>query len=297
MRVHQLLSVLGLSLASALVVTACSDDEPSPAEEFAQDYCALLMPCCKQAGLSSDPSSCEMLFGWAASQAKFNESKANACLASMRAAASTPEFCSMNYDDEGACDDVFASQGGTTKPGGTCDMDSDCASSSQGEGACMSYYEGDVRRTACMIMTDGNPGDGPCVATREGNVTWYSSGDAAPPALGYVCDQGKGTYCDSSTKKCEALVAVGGPCTYGTPCVAGAYCETSEGTCQPSLPAGSACTNDDQCGEKHYCDEFCKAQLPAGSPCTSSDQCQGGWCTNDKCEGSDNIGLLFVCGE
>jgi hypothetical protein len=298
MRVPRLLSLLGLSLASALVVAACSDDDPSPTEAFAEDYCALLMPCCKEAGLSNDPSSCEMLIGWAATQGKFNESKANECLAAMRAASTDPNFCSMSdgvYEDSDACDDVFDSQGGSTQPGGTCEMDSDCAGSAQGEGACMSYYEGDVRRTVCMIMADGNPGDGPCVATKDGNVTWYSPGEDPPPALGYICDQGKGTYCDDSTTKCEALVAVGSPCTYGTPCVEGAYC--SSGTCQPSLPAGSACTSDDECGEKHYCDEFCKAQLPAGSPCTSSDQCDGGWCTNNKCDGSDDIGLAFVCGE
>ncbi len=295
MRVPRLLSVLALSLSPALGVAACSDDDDSSVEQFANDYCALLMPCCKEAGLSSDPSSCEMLIGWVAAEGTFNESKGNECLAVVRAASSEPDFCSMDFDDEGACEDVFGGRSGSTQPGGTCEMDSDCASSAQGEGSCMSYYDGDVRRTVCMVMADGAAGDGPCVATKDGNVTWYSPGDGPPPALGYVCDQGKGTYCDGGTKKCEPLVAIGSDCSFGTPCVQGAFC--SSGTCQPTLPAGSACTIDDECGEKHYCDEFCIAQLPAGSPCTSSSQCQGGWCTNDKCEGSDNIGLAFMCGE
>ena len=301
----RLLSVFALGFASALVASACSDDDPSAAETFINDYCNLMMPCCKQAGLSSDPSDCKGMLAAFTMGASYNESKGNECIAAMRAASSSTEFCSMDDDvinDNGACNDVFSSSGssGNVQPGGKCEMDSDCASTAQGDGECYYYWENEVSYEVCMIVAVGQADSGPCIGTRSGNMTMYSS-SGAPPTMGYICDEADGLYCDSDSEKCVAMRPIGAACSYSDRCVEAAYCDSSTGECAAKVAIGSTCTSSygEECVDTAYCDETtmqCTARRADGAACTASRQCLSDMCSNDECEANADLGMSLICG-
>ena len=295
-------SALLMGVVSCVAVAACSDDdESSSGSAFISEYCQLLMPCCTQAGYSSDPGQCKALLTAAVSSGlEYNESKGEECLAAMRAASSDPDFCTKGPGD--ACDDAFSNgNSGTVQPGGPCESDSDCADSDQGKGECYHYYEDSASFEVCVIVADGQADSEPCIGTRNESYTMYNS-SGPPPTLGYICDEADGVYCDSSSQKCVAFRAVGEACSYSDRCANDAYC-TSESVCALRLAVGSTCTSTygDECVKTAYCDEdtmTCKQKLEGGAACTSSDECLSGWCTNNKCdEESDNLGYGMLCSE
>ena len=302
----RLLLVLSLGLGAAFVVSACSDDDSSESEQFISDYCSLLMPCCKQAGLSGDPSDCKMILTAFTAGAGFNEAKGDQCIAAMRAASANPDFCSMDDDvleDNGACDDVFDDGGssGSVQPGGECESSSDCADTAEGEGYCYHDYRDGVSYETCMVVADGVEGSAPCIGTRDGNMTSYSGGDGPPPTMGYICDEADGLYCNYESGVCEAKKAIGESCSsYTVRCVDGAYCEG--GVCTAQHPAGGECSSSysDECVETAYCDDDanqCKEKLPDGAACTSYEQCLSNSCSNDKCEPQTDFGIALFCGD
>lgn len=306
MNLSRSLSLLSLLAAAPFVAVACSDDDPSPLAKFAEAYCDLLMPCCREAGLNSNPKNCRTWMAWAGSENSFDEAKGNACLAAMRAASSKPEFCTLEDDvveDDGACDEVFTSAG-TVQPGGACEWDEDCADSPEGTGKCQTFYEGDVRRSMCIITADGKAGDAPCIATRSGSFTVFV-GSGTPPLFAYICDEAKGVHCDKvgETYACVARPTLGEPCSNFESCVQTAFCDPISDTCVDRLPPGEACTDDRQCVDSAFCEDSsnvwtCTAKRPAGATCTSFTECASGWCEDGKCDGgSANIGLQLLCGE
>lgn len=306
MRLFRFLSMLSVLAAAPFVVFACSDDDPSPISQFAEAYCDLMMPCCREAGLNSNPQNCRMWISWAGSDSSFDEAKGNACLAAMRAASSKPEFCTLEDDvveDDGACSEVFTSVG-TVQPGGACEWDEDCAGSPEGPGECRSYDEGQERFSMCIIAADGRAGDAPCIATRNGSITFYEYTDK-PPLFAYICDEANGVHCDKvgETYTCVARPVLGEPCSNFESCVQTAYCDPVSDTCVERLPPGSACTDDGECEDAAFCDDSgnvwtCTAKRPVGATCTSFTECASGWCEDGKCDGgSANIGLQLLCGE
>jgi hypothetical protein len=224
----------------------------------------------------------------------------------MRAASSNPDFCNLDgnvVEDDGACNEVFTSVG-TVKPGGACEWDDDCVSSPEGTGECQSFYEGEERRSMCVIIADGKAGDAPCIATRNGSFTFYV-GSGAPPLFAYICDEGKGMHCDKvgEAYTCVARPVVGEPCSNFESCVQTAFCDPATETCVDRLPPGAACTDDGQCVDTAFCEDSsnvwtCTAKRPKGATCTSSTECASGWCEDGKCDGgSANIALQLMCGE
>jgi len=300
----RLLATSSVFLALGVTAFACSDDDSTSSEAFVNDYCDLLMPCCAEAGLSSDPSSCRMMLSALTAGAEFDQSKADACLSAMRAASSHPDFCSMDddvLDDGRACDGTFSESGdGSVPPGGQCDFDSDCASSDQGDAECHHYYQDDVSYEVCMIVADGQAGSTPCIGTRTEDWLMYTT-SGKPPELGYVCDKADGLYCDD-TETCAALRKVGESCTSDDDCEMTAFCDSSANACAPRHAVGQPCTStwSDECVTDAYCDETtstCQAKREAGDACTSYEQCKTDDCTNEVCRPNTDIGLSLICGD
>ena len=296
-------SVFVLGLASILLFGACSDDETNslPANAFVDDYCELLMPCCNQAGLSSNPSQCQAFLTASTSGATYDQAKGEQCLSAVRAASGQVDFCTAAngvLNDE-TCGEVFSGGGdGNVEPGGACETDSDCADTEKGEGVCLHYWKGDTAYQACMIVADGKLNSGPCIGTRDGSQISYRDAEVHFE-LGYICDKADGLYCDTASDHCAAMGAIGEPCSFYEPCADEMYCD-AEGKCAARLPVDSACSGpyDDECVASAYCDEAtktCAAQLGDGATCTVSRQCQSGSCTNGQCEKAAEFGLMMVC--
>jgi hypothetical protein len=289
-------SLICLCAASALVASACSDDDKSPAEQFAAEYCQLLSPCCAEAGFSSDPSGCEQIMGFALMGSSFDEGSGDACLSAMRAERSNEEYCTMVHGLE-PCESVFASPSGSVQPGGTCESDSDCANTAEGQGHCFNASDDGSGGDLCMIATMGAEGSTPCVGNKSGGLTVFFP-PAPPPKVGYVCDQNQGLSCDFTTSRCAAMKKVGEPCSYETPCVDGAYCVHDTDLCAPRGEIGADCEGFDldECVEEAYCDDSqkCAKRLPAGSACTVG-ECEGN-CVDHKCEPAFDFGYAFLCG-
>lgn len=175
-------------------------------------------------------------------------------------------------------------------------MDAHCASTEDGEGDCASGFVDGVSVSQCQIRVSGQEGDSPCVATREGNTIFGSSGEGVP-LLGYVCDVADGLYCDGTS--CVPLVAVGDACGGTEECVRTAYCEVD--TCSARLPAGAECSgNGEECREGHYCDSLgyvCAELGGHGAACELDEQCRSEACDGGACVGDDDLLLRIVCSE
>jgi hypothetical protein len=150
----------------------------------------------------------------------------------------------------------------------------------------------------------GMAGQGPCVATIQGDVTYFTFGSGKTPTMGVTCNVADGVYCDSTSQKCTALAATGQACQQDQQCAASDYCafgSTTGSTCQPRIAVGSACMNtgSNVCVANAYCEpssNTCKAQLATGAACSTNEECQSGTCNNGKCSGSANLGLALLCG-
>jgi hypothetical protein len=198
---------------------------------------------------------------------------------------------------------------GTKQPGEPCTETTDCAASPEGKVACQSYFDekgGETR--ICQIQIDGKAGDGPCVGTRDGNVTVFSSSSSTsttPPApRAYVCDVGKGVYC-SSGGTCTAPAELGASCAtdpYSSyACVKSAFCDSATKTCLERIAAGGDCSKSSSgCVNDAYCDSTthtCAALLADGAACQASQQCASHQCVNSACtsSGSGLSGLGALC--
>lgn len=296
-------SVLG-ALAGACSSGSGSTGSGATRDSFIAGYCDLLAPCCAKAGLRADGVQCRSFAGGLA-PAGYDAVAGEQCLTEMRAASASPDFCDdLGQSKSPSCDSVFpgGSSGGTKAPGETCTDDDECAPSKDGKVDCARAHTsggGEVRK--CQVIVKGTAGSTPCAATKEGNVTYYSSFDDDVPAKAYLCDTADGLRCDSTTHACTKIPAVGEPCGSGfASCVEGAYC--TGGTCAARKAAGEACAFDSECVETAYCDsstKVCTAKLADGVACTSSSRCASGSCVNGKCEkdSGGDLGLALLCGK
>ena len=126
----------------------------------------------------------------------------------------------------------------------------------------------------------------------------------APGLPCYICDRATGSRCDSATKACVALVAVGSACTGASDaCTVDAYCDFPSGKCAARIAKGGACTGDSAaCQDGLYCDagsKSCATAIADGQPCAAPIPCASGICVNGVCgtRGSGNsLGLALLCG-
>src|SRR4051812_29903525 len=94
-----------LLLAVGVVASSCDGGSSSDPETFALEYCKYISPCCEMAGRPADGAQCRALFGAFGTGQKIDESRADACLAALKAASSDPGFCDGGLNAP-ACDDV-----------------------------------------------------------------------------------------------------------------------------------------------------------------------------------------------
>lgn len=299
--------VLGMSL----VVLACgstSSSDAGSASGFVSSYCQAFTPCCQKAGKPTDGASCRAFIGAFTASETYDPVAGQQCLDAVHAASSQPDFCTNSSSslDSSACANVFKStSGGTKAPGDTCSQDSECAPSTEGKVTCATHFEtGGGQTRKCQLSIVGKEGDAPCIGTKNGNVTSYSSSsNATPPDRGYVCDVANGIACDSTTNECTHIGAVGEDCStnalYG--CVATAYCDSASKKCVARLPEGADCSSFLPCTTDTYCDstsKTCTAAIADGASCTTSSQCKSESCVNKICSssGSSDLGLALLCG-
>ena len=293
-------------------VVACSSSsgsgDASSASGFGQQFCQLFEPCCADAGLSTSGSVCEAFVSEAESKGTYDASAGQACLDALQSASKSATFCTDLGGNLPACNDVFSSGGGAAAAGQPCMTDSQCAAPAGGKAYCLSHInsvDGGTNTTStCVQAQAGKAGQGPCVATIQGNVTYFTFGSGGTPTMGFSCNVADGVYCDSTSQKCTALAATGQACQQDQQCVTSDYCafgSTAGSTCQPRIAVGGACTNggSNPCVTNAYCDsssKACESQLATGAACSTNEQCQSGTCNNGKCTGSGNLGLALLCG-
>jgi len=284
------------SFVTALVflgLSACSSK--SDAEKFADSYCGEVVKCCAQAGMSSNGAFCHL----GMSGGGFDKQAADACLAEVKSEVAAGTFCG-SLSSPSVCNSVFSTPVGNKQPGETCQADSDCAPSSDGQVACAGLYVDTGWIYKCQVRMPGKAGDA-CVGTQNGTV--FQSVSTTPatdiPPRGYVCNVADGLQCKSGT--CVVLAEVGGSCTYSSDCVPTAFCDTTS-KCAAAVAAGGACTGNDsaECVAGYYCPttgtKQCTAQLANGAPCTDDSMCQSGNCSSTCQPGFlDTMGLAVLC--
>ena len=284
-----------LGLLAGLAVTISFACGKSDAEKFADSYCGEFAKCCAQAGLPSDGSVCRLLM----SGGSYNSQAGNACLAEMKSQVAAGTFCT-SQGSSSACDNVSGSGSGSKKPGETCNVDGDCASSSDGKVACASVYVNTTFINKCQVQVAGKVGDA-CAGTQDGDVFLSSSVDATDVAPRIVvCNTSDGIQCKSGT--CAALAVTGASCGSTLDCVRSAFCNPA-GNCAVRVAAGSACASgdDDECTDGNYCasgTKMCTAKGANGAACTKANMCQSSNCPSNTCQsnGLDNLGLTLLCG-
>jgi hypothetical protein len=274
------------------------------ASAFRDQYCALIGPCCTEAGLAAQ---CPAVVNAAAMVGYYDPTAAAACLDELRARHATADFCAgfgIAYASVlptawiGAipeCLPVFQAHG-TTAIGETCRLDNDCAVVPTGVARCVTSFTdahgGSTIAMACTHLTDGTQGD-PCVGTFSfeiGGTSWVTD---PTPTEGSLCDHAKNLRCDGTTQVCVATHTDGDACSEAFDCGAASYCDFSIGTCAPRRVAGATCTDAaGACAGWASCNVTsmtCVLPLDAGAACTSVigqvSPCASGQCTDGRCVG------------
>jgi hypothetical protein len=298
---------LGTTFAASIaasIVIACSGGSGggggggATSSSFSAEFCQIYASnCCVQAGKSADGSQCTAFYDALTKNQQYDATKGQACLDALRARSSAPDFCSSGVDDA-ACQGVFVEPGsaaGTRKPGETCTEESDCAASPEGDVDCRSDFSNGGETRTCQVQIPGKEGDTPCLGTKDGSITFYSStGDQTTPPRGFICDVAAGVYCDSTSHACKKVGEIGADCTSGGEyaCVKAGYCDFTTHKCVARTPVGGDCAaSSTSCAEKSFCDQTtkkCVAGLADGAPCETSQQCASGSCVNKLCDKSSS---------
>jgi hypothetical protein len=275
----------------------------SGADKFADSFCAEVAKCCDQLGYTDHGKMCNNLMSFAVMGGSYDSKAGDACLAEIKAQAAAGTFCSGAGPSKN-CDAVFPPKSGNKKPGETCEFDSDCASSSQGEAGCNMTMVGSDWVGKCQVRMPGKAGDTPCLGTQDGDMfsSLGSTDGADGPAQGYVCNVADGVICKSGS--CVALASEGTSCGSTGDCVRTAFCDYKTDKCTARLAAGAVCTGSDsaECMDGYYCPsgspKQCTAQLAQGASCTDSDMCQSGNCSGGVCKAGflDQMGFGLLCG-
>ena len=292
----KLTSLVVAGLVAGLVLSACGDDGGggSLKQQLIDELCGAQDECCQAKNKPNSVSACQKLYALFTADATTNETKANACLAQIRAARASGEFCTKD-DDEVApdCDGALEDGGGasgTKQPGEPCESSSECARPAGATGVtCVHSFTsaptggGSTEETYCEVTLPKAPGE------KCGDLEKGYEGE---------CDEAAGAYCDFSTDVCVLPKGEGEECSFGSSqsCQKGLYCASAEGVyvCTKRVAAGGACDPfSNACDDATYCadDKTCTARLPDGTACTSSETCLSNTCVNKVC-GASSAGSL-----
>lgn len=277
-------ALLGVSIFTMLV--ACSSDEEekreaalkaeaAAKESFVSDYCEIVSDCCnKVLSLPKDDPDCKSRVTNLDPKMLADAQARTDCLAQLRKVTPLTDFCTeFGNLEQPACPDAHRKAlTGSKKPGDSCTADAECAPSFEGVVAC---------KGVCQVTKRGKDGDGPCVATVDGDVETRVEGDASGPDV-FVCFLRDELTCDPSTKKCIAPIAVGGACEESAACIRTAYCDADTKKCTTRKANGNSCQEGECQGQ--CTDGFCKAASAEGGDCKDSTVCAKGLaCTGGKC--------------
>ncbi|MBX3203982.1 MAG: hypothetical protein KF764_02875 [Labilithrix sp.] len=274
-----------LGLAVAAVVVACSNEEEEKREAaekaeaaakdaFLSDYCEIVSDCCnKVLTLPKADPTCKQRISTLDPKMLDDAQARTDCLAQLRRVTALSDFCTEFGNLElPACPDAHRKDlTGAKKPGDACAADAECAPSFEGVVAC---------KGVCQVTKRGKDGDGPCVATMDGDVETRLEGEASG-AEAFVCFLRDELVCDPTDKKCIKPIALRGACTDSAACERSAFCDDSK-ECATRKASGSSCKKDECQGE--CVDGFCKAPVSEGGSCGSNVVCAKGLaCAAGKC--------------
>ncbi len=275
-----------LGVLTLTVLVACKSDEEekreaalkaeaAAKESFLDDYCAIVSDCCnKVLSLPKDDPSCKTRVTELDPKMLADAQARTDCLAQLRKVTPLADFCSeFGNLEQPACPDVHRKAlTGSKKLGEACAAEAECAPSFEGVVAC---------KGVCQVTKRGKDGDGPCVATIDGDVETRLEGDASG-AEAFVCFLRDELLCDPGSKKCIKPIEVGGECTDSAACVRSAYCDADTKKCATRKASGSSCQEGECQGP---CEEgFCKAKVSEGGACKDDTVCDEGLaCTGGMC--------------
>jgi len=277
-------ALLGVLVVTALVACSSEEEEQREAaakaeaaakESFIADYCEIVSDCCnKVLSLPKDDPDCKTRVANLDPKMLADAQARTDCLAQLRKAAPLADFCTeFGNLEQPACPDAHRKAlTGSKKLGDGCAADAECAPSFEGVVAC---------RGVCQVTKRGKDGDGPCVATIEGDVERRLEGDASGKEA-FVCFLRDELVCDPGSKKCIKPIAVGAECTDSAACVPTAYCDADTKKCTTRKANGNSCQEGECQGQ--CVDGFCKAASAEGGDCNDNTVCTKGLsCTGGKC--------------
>lgn len=293
-----------LGLLVAAVVAACTSEEEEKREAaaraeaeakeaFLADYCEITSECCNRVlSLPKDDPTCKQRVVRLDPSMVDDAQARTDCLAQLRRVAALTDFCTdFGNLDLSACPDarrkeLAASAASGKKLGDACAADVECAPSFEGVVAC---------NGVCQVTKRGKDGDGPCVATVDGDVETRLEGDVSGGEA-FVCFLRDELVCDPAGKKCIKPVAIGGACSDSGACVRSAFCDGGE-KCATRKASGSSCKEGECQGD--CVDGFCTAPAAEGASCSSNAACgEGLACVSGKCtKPAANVRLEAVCVE
>ena len=193
-----------------------------------------------------------------------------------QAAATNPSSPLIQQQSQG-CYRMFT---GTKEPGAACDGQWQCAvpkTSIPYGAAAFCDPTKDADAGVCQTVSLVAEGDACDVAngTRNLRLCIDKVPDSADPKT--LIEASMALYCDDQSHTCKrrAAVADGQTCDREkSRCADHSYCRSSDKTCQSLLAAGSECTGDDNC-TAGQCDDtgHCAYRKAPGSACTDEDEC------------------------
>jgi len=303
--------------ASCITYQSKCSGVPSEVQAFAQEFCALVEPCCVEAGLGAR-CLLNVYQDVTINDFTFDPVEAGSCLGAVRERVGA-DFCARLGRDSVSeswyllsdCFDVFTYTGDAPSPGTTpthavghaepCYTGADCAPGPNGRARCPSIGAGSSQlclQTTAMLGA-------PCIGTDDRRYEYFSSvvddGLMAPTSPGYLCDHDQGLHCDPTTRACVANLQIGDACSKHSDCPVDSICDPTSKRCGSRLPLGSSCTfSSVECTEGTRCvlpTSTCAVRLGAGAPCNSDDFLAGHLCESGRCEeGACTDPLLVTCG-
>jgi hypothetical protein len=289
---------LGLVLTAAIGACGSAEEDKKEAaenaeaaakESFLSDYCAIVSECCNRV-LSvpkSDPT-CKKRIADVDPKMLADAKARTDCLAQLRKVTGQSDFCTeFGNFEQPACPDARRKElAGSKKPGEACAAPAECAPSFEGVVTC---------KGVCQVTKRGKEGDGPCVATVDGDVETRLKGDASGPDA-FVCFLRDELVCDPSSKKCIKPIASNGKCSDTAACVPTAYCNDETKTCTTRKSSGSSCSGDDEC-QGECVDGFCETSSKEGGKCASNGGCGKDLaCSGGKCvKPQQDVRLAAAC--
>jgi hypothetical protein len=262
--------------------------------EQGQLACAALEVCCAEAGLTFNPSFCQLLVSSPGAQpgVTYDATAAGECLDELR----DSEIVCDEGPETPACDRVYA---GALPLGAACTDDVECAPSADGDVTC------DLSDEVCSLTRRGALGDtcsSSCEELQSGGWVCSGAGQSSLPDYEEVqCYREDGLICSSAV--CAPLAELGESCSSDTDCVATAYCDFVTATCAALAGFGESCAST-LCVEGAFCTpaSSCEPAKSEGETCTTDDECVGNRCDAGSCGPDDPLAGLgeaclgFVCG-